>query len=143
MIKINTPVKIVIGVAVLFLILMVISLFTTPPSEENIQNIDTIPTECVSDCQGSEACTHSCDIIIQNEAVRNKDILKCNEIADKSDKSECTKAVNAVLSESIEDCDNDVSCEDRFYFFEALAKNDKSYCDYIVNPTSKEVCINA
>ncbi|MBS3150405.1 hypothetical protein J4425_01195 [Candidatus Woesearchaeota archaeon] len=148
MIAINTPVKIIIGVAVLFVVLVIFSIFNAPPSQDDaIQASEPSQTvqdsSCISRCNGNSACITSCNFIIQNEAARSKDIKKCNEINDKEDKAECTMVVSSIIAETIDDCGNDIQCKDRLYLIQSLIKNDKSYCDNIASQESKEVCLNA
>jgi hypothetical protein len=150
-IEINTPLKIVIGVLMLFLILILFSIFQSVPRTTNSQ--ETTSTEiivpasadgtCFSRCGSNEECIHTCNIVIQNEAAKAKDPNLCNNIFVKKDKAECTRIVNLIMANSIADCGDDNNCKDRYYLRQALASGDKSNCDNILNSETRGVCLNA
>lgn len=150
MININTPLKIVIGVLILFLILIIFSIFQSAPKVEDIEKTAStdvlIPAgdgTCFSKCGANEECIHTCNLIIQNEAARAKDPKLCNKIYVKEDKAECTRIVNLIMANSIADCGDDNNCKDRYYLRQALASGDKSNCNNILNSETREVCLNA
>ena len=104
---INTPLKIIIGILVLFVILTMISTLTGTPEkmtelqEATPQNVQQ-ESLCVSKCK-TQNCIHNCNLAVQNQAAKEKDIKLCNQIQDKEDKAECTRVVNSLTAENSED----------------------------------------
>ncbi|MBS3143632.1 hypothetical protein J4446_02025 [Candidatus Woesearchaeota archaeon] len=148
---IKTPIKIVIGILFLFAILIILSMVSITPKVNDVDEFAELNNEensiykegsCQFKCNGDSDCIKSCNKLIQNEATREKDIEICKRIISNEDKAECTRVVNMVISNDIENCEGDTACKDEHYLKKAIGTKEKSHCNYIMNDETKEVCLN-
>ncbi len=129
----KTPFTISIIVLILFVVLIIFSIFNGPIKAPQDSKLEISEDNII--------VRRSIDPTVNiNLAIASNDVSKCN-----NDKF-CENMYYSAKAESLEDCermDEELvqNCKDNIYFEEALNDNDKSKCSNIVDDEIRNACM--